>query len=376
MLRASRERQVLEPREIEAREPGRGRTASSPRRIPWLGWRDILWRTWREMNDDRLTVLAGSVTYYTLLAIFPALGVFVSLYGLIADVQAVRTQLAQLSAVFPPEAVELLGEQMMRLAMGRPEGLSVAFVTSLLLSLWSANAGMKALFNGLNDAYDERETRPYLLRQLITYSFTAALIGFLAIVSGILVAAPLALDAVRLRSDWLIAARWPLVFAVATAAFTVAYRFGPSRRHARWRWLLPGGLAAAACWIGGSAGFSWYINNVAGLDATYGSLGAVVGFMLWVWFSVMVVLVGAEFNAEIEHQTALDTTIGPPKPMGSRGAAVADGIGASFVGVRKGLGLLGGTLRRQTLSLARGVRPARLPGRPGARPDPRRSGDR
>jgi membrane protein len=334
------------PEDYARAEPGRGRLAQSPRDIPWLGWRDVLWRTWREMNQDRLTVVAGSVTYYTLLAIFPAMGVFVSLYGLIADVGAVEKQLIQLSAVFPPEAVRLLGEQMIRLATGRPEGLSAAFVASLLLSVWSANAGMKSLFDGLNIAYDETEKRHYVFRTATTYGFTAALILFLTMTSGILVAAPLGLEAVRLRSDWLIAARWPLVFAVASAAFTIAYRFGPSRRAARWRWLVPGGVMAASLWIGGSAGFSWYLNNVASLNATYGSLGAVIGFMLWVWFSVMVVLVGAEFNAEIEHQTACDTTVGPAKPLGHRGAAMADTVGRPFVGVRKGIGLLWGDARR------------------------------
>jgi membrane protein len=346
-------RTVAEPCEFEVQEPGRGRLAPSPLQVPWLGWRDIAWRTWREVNQDRLTIVAGSVTYYTLLAVFPALGVFVSLYGLIADVRAVEEQLIQLSAVFPPEAVRLIGEQMMRLATGHAGGLSLAFVASLLLSLWSANAGMKSLFDGLNIAYDETEKRSYLLRTALTYGFTAALIVFLTLVSAILVAVPIVLEAVGLRSDWLIGARWPLVFSIATAAFTVVYRFGPSRAPARWRWLLPGSAAAAALWMGGSAGFSWYLNHVASLDATYGSLGAVIGFMLWVWFSVMVVLVGAELNAEIEHQTALDSTTGPPQPMGERGAAMADTVGLRFIGVRQGVGILWSTTRRQVGALLR-----------------------
>jgi membrane protein len=344
---------VAEPAHFEQQEPGRGRVAGSPRAIPWRGWKDILWRTWREMSQDRLTVVAGSVTYYTLLAIFPALGVFVSLYGLIADVRAVQEQLVQLSSIFPPEAVRLLGEQMLRLANGKAAGLSLAFVISLLLSIWSASAGMKSLFDGLNIAYDETEKRPYLLRTALTYGATVALLGFLTLVSAILVAAPIALEALRIRQDWLIAARWPLVYVVAASAFGVAYRYGPSRRRAKWRWLVPGSAAAAFLWMAGSAGFSWYLNNVARLDVTYGSLGTVIGFMLWVWFSVMVVLMGAELNAEIEHQTALDSTTGPPKPMGQRGAAMADTVGLRFVGFRKGAGLLLGIARRQVANLRR-----------------------
>jgi membrane protein len=334
---------VADPATFEAQEPGRGRTAASPRQIPWRGWRDILWRTYTEMNQDRLTVVAGSVTYYTLLAVFPAIGVFVSLYGLFADVQQVREQLVQLSVVFPPEAVRLIGEQMMRLASGEPGGLSFAFVVSLLLSLWSASAGMRSLFDGLNIAYDETERRSFFARAALTYGFTLALVLFMVIMSSILVAAPFALETLGLRTDLLLAIRWPMVFVVAVAAFSIAYRYGPSRQRAQWRWLTTGAVVAAILWMGGSAGFSWYLNNVAGLDRTYGSLGAVIGFMVWIWFSVLVVLAGAELNAEIEHQTALDSTTGPPEPMGERGAAMADTVGLRFDGVKS---LLNGAMEQ------------------------------
>lgn len=344
---------VAEPAHFEFQEPGRGRVAAHPRHIPWRGWKDILWRTYREISQDRLTVVAGSVTYYTLLAIFPALGVFVSLYGLIADVRTVEQQLVQLSTIFPPEAVRLLGEQMLRLATGKAAGLSLAFIVSFLLSIWSASAGMKSLFDGLNIAYDESEKRNYFLRTALTYGFTLALLIFLTAVSAILVAAPLALEALRLREDWMIAARWPLVYLVAAGAFAVIYRYGPSRALARWRWVVTGSFAAAFLWMAGSAGFSWYLNNVARLDATYGSLGAVIGFMLWIWFSVMVVLIGAELNAEIEHQTAMDSTTGPAMPMGERGAAMADTVGLRFVGFRKGAADLWTTTRRQVGNVLR-----------------------
>lgn len=348
---------IAEPEHFERQEPRRGRIAEAPHRIPWRGWKDILWRTGREIGHDRLTVVAGSVTYYTLLAIFPALGVFVSLYGLIADVRLVEEQLVQLSSIFPPEAVRLLGEQMLRLANGKAAGLSVAFLISLLFSIWSASAGMKSLFDGLNIAYDEAETRSFFTLTALTYGFTLALLLFLSAVSGILVAAPIALAALGLHDGLLIAARWPLVYLVATAAFCVAYRYGPSRTRARWRWLVPGSAVAAFLWMAGSAGVSWYLNNVARLDATYGSLGAVIGVMLWIWFSVMVVLIGAELNAEIEHQTALDSTTGPPKPMGERGAAMADTVGLRFVGFRKGASLLLGGARAQIARLRRPRKP-------------------
>jgi membrane protein len=339
--------EVVEPERYEQDEPGRGRLAAAPHHIPWQGWKDILWRTWREIGRDRLTVVAGGITYFTLLAIFPALAAFVSIYGLIADVTAVRDQLQQLAQVFPASAVDLMGQQMMRLATERDSNLSLAALVSLLLSVWSANAGMKTLFDGLNVAYEETEKRNFFIRSALTYAFTLALLLFLVMVAAILVAAPIALDALSLRTDILIGARWAVLFAVAVAAFSIAYRFGPSRRRPRWRWVVWGAVFAAFAWLAGSAGFSWYLNNIARLQVTYGSLGAVIGFMLWVWFSVLMVLIGAELNAEIEHQTALDSTVGPPKPIGRRGAAMADTVGLKFVGLRRGAGMIRDMLGRQ-----------------------------
>lgn len=342
---------TAEPEQFEQLEPGRGRLADSPFEIPRRGWKDVLWRTWREVSHDRLSAVAGSVTFYTLLAIFPALGVFVSLYGLVADVSQVSGQLEALSSVFPADVLTIVGEQMVRLASSRPANLSAAFVLSLLLSIWSANAAMKALFDGLNIAYDEAEKRNFFYRSALTYGFTGALLLFLVAMSGILVAAPLVLDELGLWSGWLIPVRWMILLAIATGGFSIVYRYGPCRARARWRWVRVGAAVAAVLWLAVSLAFSWYLNNVAHFDVTYGSLGAVIGFMMWVYLSVMVVLIGAELNAEIEHQTAIDTTTGAPLPMGARGAAMADTVGLAFVGVKKGVGLLWTDTRRQVRNL-------------------------
>lgn len=320
------------PETFEAAEPGRGRLAPRPRHIPAKGWKDILWRTYREIGADKLPSVAGGVTFYTLLALFPALGAFVSLYGLVADVGAVRDQLMGMSMVLPPAVVGILGDQMLRLA-SRPEGsLGFAFVAGLILSVWSANAGMKALFDGLNIAYDETEKRGFLRLTLMTYAFTLCGVLFLSVVAGLLVALPVVFQFVglgELEPLWL-ALRWVILLAVAVAAFCILYRYAPARSRARWRWVAPGGFTAAALWMTGSFGFSIYVENFAHYDATYGSLGAVIGFMMWIWFSAMIVLIGAELNAEIEHQTALDSTTGLEKPMGARGAAMADTVGLAF----------------------------------------------
>jgi len=327
--------EVGTPEHFEAVEPGRGRLAPAPAHIPMTGWRDVLWRTWLEVNADKLPSVAAGVTFYTLLAIFPAVGAFVSLYGLFADVGTVRQQLNDLAAFVPRDVLKLVGDQMLHLATRQDAGLSLALALSVFLSLWTANAGVAALFEGLNVAYDETEKRNFVLRRAITYGFTAAMVGFATVVTAVLVAVPIYLRGLGLIDSWLVPFRWVVLTVLAACAFAVLYRFGPARAHARWRWVRWGAGFAAVAWIGGSLGFSWYVNHVAHYDATYGSLGAAVGFMMWIWFSVMVVLIGAELNAEIEHQTALDSTTGPPLPMGVRGAAMADTVGKPFKGVRK-----------------------------------------
>ncbi|HEY1926815.1 MAG TPA: YihY/virulence factor BrkB family protein [Caulobacteraceae bacterium] len=318
--------------ELDAAEPGRGRMANAPWEIPALGWKDILWRTYRNVGRDGLPSVAGGVTFYLLLATFPAVTAFVSVYGLFLDPATVEKLLYHWSAILPNDALELIGDQMIRLGAQRHEVLSAAFAVSTLISVWSANAGMKALLVGLNVAYDEYEKRPYLRRTLFTYTVTLSAVTVLSTITMLTVAAPVLLAALGLREFHVPFAplRWLLVYLIGAFALTLVYRYGPSRRRPKWRWVAFGGAVAALVWIPGSLGFSFYVDNFTHLGATYGSLGAVIGFMLWVWFTVMVVLVGAELNAAVEHQTACDTTRGPWKPMGRRGANVADTVGRPF----------------------------------------------
>jgi membrane protein len=345
------EPQPLTPEDFAAAEPGRGRDAEAFWEIPALGWKDILWRTYREMGRDRLPALAGGITFFVLLATFPAVAAFVSLYGLFSDVGSVEQQLEHMSAVFPRDAVTLIGRQMLRLATQRQATLSAAFGVSTLISVWSANAGMKALFDGLNIAYDEQEKRDYLQRTLVTYAATFSALAFLAAVAAILVGAPVLFQQIGIQryGFWWRPLRWVVVYLIAAGGFTLLYRFGPSRAHAAWRWVAGGGASAALLWMAGSLSFSWYVNNFTHFGVTYGSLGAVVAFMLWVWFSVMVLLIGAEFNSETEHQTACDTTAKHhPRPMGERGAAVADNLGKAFtVSPREAVDYTKGFARRQ-----------------------------
>lgn len=313
-------------------EHDRGRNAETPVAIPSRGWRDIAIRTFHEFFDDRILSLAAGVAFYALLAVFPAISALVSLYGLFLDPAALRDQLDAASWFLPSGAIEVMKDQALRVMSHGSATLGFGFAVSFGVALWSANAGTKALIEALNIAYEEEEQRSIVTLTLLTLGFTLAAVVFAAIALAAVVALPLLLKVLYLdtRAEWLISLlRWPVLALTVAALITVIYRYGPCRAPARWTWLSLGSLVAAILWLGVSAGFSWYVSRFGAYNETYGSLGAVVGFMTWLWLSFSVILFGAELNAEIEHQTAQDTTTGPPRPMGERGAQMADTIGAS-----------------------------------------------
>lgn len=308
----------------------RGRHAGHPGAIPLLGWKDILKRTYSEISDDRLLAVAAGVTFYALLAVFPTISAFVSLYGLVADRATLTEHIALLAGIVPAGGVEIIGEQLARLTSGEEAALGFAFFFSLALAVWSANAGAKALFDALNVIYDETEKRSFFRLNLLSLNFTAGALVLLVLGLVAVAVVPAAIEALGLKSvtERLLAMlRWPALFLLASFALSLLYRYGPSRSEARWSWLTLGGLVAAALWIGASLLFSWYATNFASYNETYGTLGAVVGFMTWIWISTAIVLVGAELNAETEHQTTRDSTTGASRPLGSRGAAMADTVG-------------------------------------------------
>ncbi len=314
----------------EALEPGHGRSARDPFHIPLRGWQDIFWRTLREFGADNIPQVAGGVAFFGLLSIFPAMGAFVSLYGLFSNVQMAEQQLNLLSGVLPDAALQMVGEQMLRLASARHSGLGFAFVISLLASLWSANAGIKALFAGLNIAFEETEKRNFLKLNLVSLSFTLGALAFLTAAFAAMVAAPIALAYLGYTPGGFAAMnvlRWPLLLLVAIGGITLLYRYGPSRQRERWPWVSWGSVFAAVLWLVVSLLFSVYVAHFGSYDRTYGSLGAAVGFMSWLWISSIAILFGAELNSEIEHQTAHDTTTGLAAPMGQRGAHMADTLG-------------------------------------------------
>jgi membrane protein len=315
--------------------PGRGRFAASPSEIPSKGWKDILLRVYRDIGEHRILALAAGVTYYTILAIFPALAALVAVYGLFSDPASISKHLDQAAGVVPDGAIEIGREQLTRVASNGSQALGLTFVIGLAISLWSANAAMKSMFDTLNIVYGEEEKRGFLKLNAISMAFTLAAIAFVLLLLGAVVMLPVVLN-YRWLSDsadlLLRMVRWPAMFVVVAFALACIYRFGPSRRAPRWRWISWGSVAATILWIVASALFSWYASNFGTFNETYGSLGAAIGFMTWLWISAIAILLGAELNAEMERQTARDTTQGPAKPMGTRGAQVADTLGAAVGG--------------------------------------------
>jgi membrane protein len=315
-----------------ANEKGRGRSADTPTEIPARGWKDILWRTYEEFNKDRVMSVAAGVTYYALLALFPAIAALVSIYGLFADPGTIQGHLNTLSGVLPGGALDIIREQVTRIASQGNGTLGFGFAFGLGLSLWSSNAGMKAIFDALNIVYGEEEKRSFIKLNLLSLSFTLGAIAFILIALAGIIVLPIVLNFIGLGSgtEWLVSlARWPILLIGVIVGLSLIYRFGPSRDKAEWRWVTPGGIIAAVLWLAVSMLFSWYVANFGSYNETYGSLGAVIGFMTWIWLSTIVVLLGAEINAEMEHQTAKDTTEGSHQPMGARGARMADTIGAT-----------------------------------------------
>lgn len=306
---------------------GQGALARSPTEIPMRGWADILRRTYHEVDRDRVLAVAAGVTFYALLALFPALTALVSIYGLVAEPGTIGEQLVVAEGLLPAGSTEFLRDQVVRITSAGETSLGFAFALGLVLAIWSANAGAKAIFDALNVAYGEDEKRGFFKLNAMSLSFTVAILVFAVVALGAIAALPVVLDYVYLgeATEVVISvARWPALILVLVLGLSLLYRFGPSRDTAQWSWVSPGAIFAAITWLGASLLFSWYVANFEDYNKTYGAIGAVIGLLTWMWLSAIIVLIGAELNSEAERQTNRDTTEGAPMPIGSRGADAAD----------------------------------------------------
>jgi membrane protein len=283
---------------------GRSDSRASHNRILARWWR-ILLRVYRGIEDDRILATAAGVSFYILLAIFPGLAGLISLYGLFADGSTVSQHLDLLSGFLPQGGLEIIRDQLEKLTSQPAPKLGLATMAGFAFSLWSANGGVKALFDALNIAYDKRERRGFVALNLISIALTLGATGFMILSLLVITVAPEALEWIGWAHAGAVfgKVRWPILLLIASLGIAIIYRCGPSRERPRWRWISPGNAFATLAWIAASVLFSWYTQHFGSYDKTYGSLGAAVGFMTWLWISTIVVLVGARLDAELERET-------------------------------------------------------------------------
>jgi membrane protein len=314
----------------QTKEQERGRKAEKPHQIPASGWRDIALRVKDEQKKDNLSIVAAGVAFYSLLAIFPALAALVSIYGLVADPAELQRHIATVGRLLPPDAFRILDQQLTDIVTGSGGALTFAAIGGILLALWSAAKGMKALITALNIAYEEEERRGFFRLNGLALLLTFGAVVFFLLSVSMIVVIPVALAWLGLpetASTLLSFLRWPLLAVLIMMALAVLYRYAPDRNQPRWQWVSWGAVIATLLWLVASALFSWYAANFGKYNETYGSMGAVILLLMWFFLSAYAVLIGAEFNAEMEHQTRKDTTRGQPRPMGERDAKMADTVG-------------------------------------------------
>jgi membrane protein len=308
-----------------------GNRADAPHEIPAKGWVDVGRRVKDEARDDNVTLVAAGVAFYGLLAVAPGLAALVSIYGLVASPADVARQMEALSTAMPPEARTLLADQLNQVVStsGSAKGLGVAL--GIALALWSASAAMKNLIVALSTMYDETETRGFVKLRVRAVGLTVGALVFVLAAMGLLAVVPAGADGIGnpALSTAVSIVRWPVLVVVMMAALAVLYRLAPDRDEPRWRWVSWGAVLGTAVWIVASLLFSFYTGNFGNYSKTYGSMAVVVVTMLWLWITSLCVLLGAEVNAELERQTEHDSTRGAARPLGERGAEVADQVAAT-----------------------------------------------
>ena len=309
-----------------------GRDAERPGEIPPRGWLAILKRVKAEVKEDNVTLLAAGVAFYAMLAIFPAIIAVVTVYGMVADPAQVESQVSEFAKGLPAGADELITEQLSNVVNAGQQALSIGLAISLLAVLWSASGGVQGLVKSLNLVYDERETRGFVKLRGLSLLLTLGAIVVVVVALALIAVFPGVIDDLGLGQAGELAAsisRWVVLALVVLTALAVLYRYAPDRANPRWRWVSWGAVVALVVWLLGSVGFSWYVDNFGKYNQTYGALASVIVLLLWLFLSSFAVLLGAEFDAEIERQTARDTTTGPDRPLGERDAEVADTVGES-----------------------------------------------
>jgi membrane protein len=317
---------------LRALEPGRGREADRPGKVPARGWKDVAYRVSKEVKDDNVPLLSAGVAFYALLALFPASAAVVSIYGLVADPADVSKQLSAVDRVLPKDVADLILNQLRTAAGASSRSLGITAVIGIVAALWSASSGMKWLMAGLDAVYDERETRKFV-RLRGTALFLTFGAAFALAITLVLLSAVGALGRVlglgSAGTTVVAVLRWPALGALMIVGLAALYRMGPDRDAPRWRWVSWGAVTATVIWLVASIGLAIYASLASSFQQSYGALAGVVVLMLWLFLSALAVLVGGEVNSELERQTARDTTVGPSRALGQRDAEAADTVGVA-----------------------------------------------
>lgn len=318
------------PSKLESREEWRahGRDAEKPSQLPAKGWKDVALRVKSEVAEDDIATVSAALAFYAMLAVFPGLVALISLYGLFADPVDVERQINSVAVLLPGEARTMLEQQLHGLVASSSGGLGLGAVFGILGALWSASSGVASLIAAINKAYDEKETRGFFKLRGLALAFTLGHVLFAIVALGLIALVPVLLGSLATSLQPLIdLGRWPFLAFSVVLGLSLLYRYAPNRDRARWRWVTWGSGVATIVWLLASAAFSLYVSNFGNYDKTYGTLGSVIVLLLWFYVSAFAILLGAEINSELEAQTAKDSTIGPNKPLGHRGASKADELG-------------------------------------------------
>lgn len=307
----------------------KGHSAEKPGEIPISGWKAIGSRVISQITKDHVQIVSAGVGFYFFMALFPTLVAALSIYGLVADPASIESHISALSGILPVEATGMIDSFIKPIVSKPDQTLGWGLIFSILLSIWSANQGTSALFEGVNIAYNEQDDRNFFKRTGITLLFTVAgiILGLLSII--VIVLFPALVDKIQLGSTvetilgW---ARWVILALIIVFALGVIYKKAPDRDNPEIKWVSWGSVIAAVLWIGGSLLFSWYVKNFGSYDDMYGSFAAVIIMLFWLFLTSFIILLGAEINSEMEHQTRKDTTVGPDEPMGQRGGYHADHV--------------------------------------------------
>ena len=287
-------------------EPGRIHITEKPQLLGLQGWWEVALKIWEELGRDRLFLVAAGVAFFTLLAIFPALSALVAIWSLFGDPKWVADSIGEIAFVLPPGSADIVRSQAELVASGGRRDLSFYIAGTFLISVWSANSGMKSMFDAMNLIYQEDEKRSFLALNLRSLLFTLGSFAIFLATVALLVAAPIFFKWVNLEErtmEIFSLSRWPALFVITVTFLTLLNRYGPSRSRERARWSVWGSTLGAFMWLAVSVIFSFYVGHIGNLAATYGSLAAIAGLMTWLWLSALVILIGIELNAELEHRT-------------------------------------------------------------------------